>query len=124
MRLAAGLEQQHLVAAVLGEAIGERGAGRACTNDDKVGRADVHAVSVPTFWLIGTEDTEAQRATASADRACGLHSALILRSDAKHRVSKDGPNAFGHGSRRPPSLALRRAPHHEVRRYAACFCRF
>jgi len=42
-RLAAGFEEQHLMAAVLGQTIGKRGAGRACTDDDKVGRADVHA---------------------------------------------------------------------------------
>ena len=47
MRLAARFQQQHLMAAVLGQAIGERGAGRACSDDDVVGRADVHGVSVP-----------------------------------------------------------------------------
>ena len=43
MRLAAGLEQQHLVASVLGQAIGERRPCRARTHDDEIDRMLVHA---------------------------------------------------------------------------------
>ena len=49
MRLAAGFQQQHLVAAAFGQAIGERGAGRACTDDDVVGRERGHSVPSDSF---------------------------------------------------------------------------
>ena len=75
MGLAAGLEQQHLIAAVLGQAVRQRGAGGPCSDDDKIGRALVHAIP-PSGFLVPwggriLRRTEGQQACA-AHRRCAL----------------------------------------------------
>ena len=51
MRLAAGLEQQHLMATILGEAVGERGTCRSGADDDEIDSMLVHAFPQPPFSL-------------------------------------------------------------------------
>src|ERR1043165_3933067 len=85
MRLAAGFEQQHLVAAVLGQPIGKRGAGRPCTDDDVIGRADVH-VRPFTFLSACEEDIASDAHTTSAQRASRARFPLSRLRDCCKRL--------------------------------------
>jgi hypothetical protein len=49
MRLAAGLQQQDLLAPVLGKPVGQRSSRRPRANNDEIDRKLVHAFPIPTF---------------------------------------------------------------------------
>src|SRR5215208_4638678 len=73
MRLTARLQQQHLMAAALGEGVIVRGAGRAGTDDDVIGRADVHSRPSSSSFVEGRIQSHSARQQYSTRIALRPH---------------------------------------------------